>query len=37
MITVLLFVLGVVVFAVGVAVSIGLHEVGHMVPPRSSA
>ena len=34
MITVLLFVLGVVVFAVGVAVSIGLHEVGHMVPAK---
>ena len=34
MITFSLFVLGVVVFAVGVAASIGLHEVGHMVPAK---
>ncbi|WP_148574495.1 M50 family metallopeptidase [Nocardioides caldifontis] len=32
--TVLLYVLGVVVFVVGVAVSIGLHEVGHMYPAK---
>ena len=30
--TALLYLLGVLVFAVGVAVSIGLHEVGHMLP-----
>ncbi|MGA8209351.1 MAG: site-2 protease family protein [Nocardioidaceae bacterium] len=32
--TVLTFVLGVLVFAVGVAVSIGLHELGHLVPGK---
>ena len=32
--TVLLFVLGVLVFAVGMATSIGLHEVGHMWPAK---
>ena len=30
--TVLLYVLGVVFFAVGVAASIGLHEMGHLLP-----
>jgi membrane-associated protease RseP (regulator of RpoE activity) len=34
MLTVLMFTLGVVLFVVGVAVSIGLHEVGHMVPAK---
>ncbi|HEX6248116.1 MAG TPA: RIP metalloprotease [Nocardioidaceae bacterium] len=34
MTTVLMYTLGVVVFVVGVAVSIGLHEVGHMVPAK---
>ncbi len=32
--TILLYLLGVLVFAVGVAVSIGLHEVGHMYPAK---
>ena len=32
--TVLMFVLGVVVFVVGVALSIGLHELGHLVPGK---
>ena len=32
--TALLYLLGVVVFVVGVAVSIGLHEVGHMYPAK---
>lgn len=32
--TVLLYVLGVLVFAVGVAASIGLHELGHLVPAK---
>lgn len=32
--TVLLFVLGVVVFVVGIAASIALHECGHMVPAK---
>jgi membrane-associated protease RseP (regulator of RpoE activity) len=32
--TVLMYTLGVVVFVVGLAVSIGLHEVGHMVPAK---
>ncbi|HYI34272.1 MAG TPA: site-2 protease family protein [Glaciibacter sp.] len=32
--TVLLFVLGVVVVVIGLAVSIGLHEVGHLVPAK---
>lgn len=32
--TVLLYVLGVFVFAVGVAASIGLHEMGHLVPAK---
>jgi membrane-associated protease RseP (regulator of RpoE activity) len=30
----LMFVLGVLVFAVGVALSIGLHELGHLVPGK---
>jgi membrane-associated protease RseP (regulator of RpoE activity) len=33
-VTLLLFVLGVLVFAVGLAVSIGLHEVGHLYPAK---
>jgi membrane-associated protease RseP (regulator of RpoE activity) len=33
-VTVLLFLLGVVVIAIGVAVSIALHEVGHLVPAK---
>ncbi len=32
--TVLLFVLGVLLFVVGVALSIGLHELGHLVPGK---
>ncbi|CAN5234999.1 site-2 protease family protein [soil metagenome] len=32
--TALLYVLGVVVFIIGVAASIGLHEVGHMYPAK---
>ena len=32
--TALLYLLGVLVFAVGVAVSIGLHEVGHLYPAK---
>lgn len=32
--TLLLFVLGVLVFTLGVAASIGLHELGHMVPAK---
>src|SRR5690606_20752701 len=32
--TVLLYALGVVLFAVGIAVSIGLHEVGHLAPAK---
>lgn len=32
--TVLLFVLGVLLFIVGVAVSIGLHELGHLIPGK---
>ncbi len=32
--TVVLYILGVLVFAVGLAVSIGLHEVGHLVPAK---
>ena len=34
MTTVLLFVLGVLVFVVGIAASIGLHELGHLVPAK---
>jgi membrane-associated protease RseP (regulator of RpoE activity) len=34
MLTVLMYTLGVVLFVVGVAVSIGLHEVGHLVPAK---
>src|SRR5664279_3787728 len=30
----MLYVLGVVVFAVGLLLSIGLHEIGHMVPAK---
>jgi membrane-associated protease RseP (regulator of RpoE activity) len=33
-VTVLLFILGVLVFVVGIAASIGLHEVGHMWPAK---
>jgi len=33
-VTVLLYVLGVLVVAVGVALSIGLHELGHLVPAK---
>src|SRR4029079_697926 len=32
--TVLLFVLGVLLFVVGVAASIGLHELGHLIPGK---
>ena len=32
--TVLMYTLGVVLFVLGVAVSIGLHEVGHMLPAK---
>ena len=32
--TVLMYTLGVVLFVVGVAASIGLHEAGHMVPAK---
>ncbi|MGV8884081.1 MAG: M50 family metallopeptidase [Microbacteriaceae bacterium] len=32
--TVLLYILGIVVMVVGLAVSIGLHEVGHLVPAK---
>ena len=32
--TVLLFVLGVLIFLVGIAASIGLHEMGHLVPAK---
>jgi membrane-associated protease RseP (regulator of RpoE activity) len=32
--TVLLFALGVLLFAVGVALSIGLHELGHLIPGK---
>jgi membrane-associated protease RseP (regulator of RpoE activity) len=34
MLTVLLYTLGVVLFALGIAASIGLHEVGHLVPAK---
>ena len=34
MITVVMYALGVLLFVVGVAVSIGLHEVGHLVPAK---
>ena len=34
MTTVLMYDLGVVIFVVGVAVSIGLHEVGHLLPAK---
>jgi membrane-associated protease RseP (regulator of RpoE activity) len=34
MITVLMYALGVVLFVVGVAASIGLHEIGHLVPAK---
>ena len=33
--TVLLFILGVVVVIVGLALSIGLHEIGHLVPAKA--
>ncbi|HEU5144539.1 MAG TPA: site-2 protease family protein [Dermatophilaceae bacterium] len=34
MTTVLMYTLGVVLFVLGVAISIGLHEVGHLVPAK---
>lgn len=34
MVTVLLFLLGVLVFVIGIAASIGLHELGHLVPAK---
>jgi membrane-associated protease RseP (regulator of RpoE activity) len=34
MLTVLMYTLGVVLFVVGLAASIGLHEVGHLVPAK---
>src|SRR5688572_24978724 len=34
MLTVLMYTLGVVLFVLGVAASIGLHEVGHLVPAK---
>jgi membrane-associated protease RseP (regulator of RpoE activity) len=33
-VTVLLFILGVLFVAVGIAVSIALHEVGHLLPAK---
>ena len=33
--TVLLYILGVVIIVVGVAVSIGLHEIGHLIPAKA--
>ena len=32
--SVLLFILGVLVIVVGLALSIGLHEIGHLVPAK---
>jgi membrane-associated protease RseP (regulator of RpoE activity) len=32
--TVLLYILGVVIVVVGIAVSIGLHEIGHLIPAK---
>ncbi|MBN9632935.1 MAG: site-2 protease family protein, partial [Actinobacteria bacterium] len=32
--SVLLFILGVVIMLIGVAVSIALHEIGHLVPAK---
>ena len=32
--TVLMYTLGVVLFVVGVAASIGLHELGHLIPGK---
>ena len=32
--TVLLFVLGIVIMVIGLAISIGLHEIGHLVPAK---
>lgn len=32
--TVLLFIVGIVIVVIGIAVSIGLHEVGHLVPAK---
>ena len=34
MVTVLLFLLGVLLFVLGIAASIGLHELGHLVPAK---
>ena len=33
--TVLLYILGVVIIIVGVALSIGLHEIGHLIPAKA--
>ena len=33
--TVLLYILGVVIIVIGVAVSIGLHEIGHLIPAKA--
>jgi membrane-associated protease RseP (regulator of RpoE activity) len=33
--TVLLYILGVVIIVVGVALSIGLHEIGHLIPAKA--
>ena len=32
--TVLLYILGVIVVVIGIALSIGLHEIGHLVPAK---
>ncbi|WP_232528926.1 M50 family metallopeptidase [Mycetocola zhujimingii] len=32
--TVLLYILGIVIMVIGIAVSIGLHEIGHLVPAK---
>ena len=32
--TVLLYILGILIMVVGLAVSIGLHELGHMLPAK---
>jgi hypothetical protein len=34
---VIAYIIGVLVVALGVALSIALHEIGHLVPRRSSA
>jgi len=30
-------ILGIIVFALGILISVGLHEAGHISPPRPSA